>query len=225
MSKFRDIARQVKRRLTRQPESFLSRAKGIIHIGANTGQERVLYRHWNLNVIWIEPIPEVFQELEDNISDFNKQSAYQYLIVDKDNENYEFKIANNSGQSSSIFELKQHKDIWPDITFEKTINLSGITLPTFLENENIDIKDFDVLIIDTQGSELLVLKGAEPILSTIKFIQTEATDFEAYSNCCQLDDIDQYLYEHDFKQLSKKSFAQRNEGGSYYDVLYRNMKI
>jgi hypothetical protein len=43
--------------------SYLRKVRGVIHVGANEGQERDLYAAFGLNVIWIEPIPEVFQVL------------------------------------------------------------------------------------------------------------------------------------------------------------------
>ncbi len=223
MNKIRDIARQIKRKLTRQPEHFLTNASGVIHVGANLGQEKEHYRHYNLNVIWIEPIPEVFAELEKNISDFPKQHAYQYLVTDIDNKHYQFNIANNSGASSSILQFKEHKDIWPGVEYEKTIDLSSVTLTTLIEKENIDVSRFDTLIMDTQGTELLVLKGAGDLVNRFQFINTEAADFEAYEDCCQLDDLDQYLHHYNFKQVSKTEFATRDQGGKYYNVLYKNL--
>ena len=39
---------------------------------------------------------------------------------------------------------------------------------------------WDALVMDTQEPELLILKGAEPMLSQFKYIKTEAADFESY---------------------------------------------
>ena len=204
---------------------YLAGQKGVIHIGANLGQEKELYRYHNLDVIWIEPIPEVFSELEKNIEDYPKQKAYQHLITDKNGKEYQFNIANNNGASSSILDFNQHKDIWPGVEFEKQIKLTSITLSKFIDQELVDLSKYDTLIMDTQGSELLVLKGAENLLTKFKFIRTEAADFEAYKNCCQLSDLDEYLTNYNFKQISKTAFARRDQGGQYYDVTYQNLCI
>ena len=222
MKKLRNIARRIERLFAKPDKSFLSDAGGIIHVGANTGQERELYQHYGLNVIWIEPIPEVFKVLEDNIRDFPLQKAYQYLVTDENDKQYNFNIANNFGKSSSILELNQHKDIWPDVKYEREITLQSIRLPKLLENELIDIKKYNTLIMDTQGSELLVLKGANNVLKHFKYIKTEVCDFESYTGCCQLDGINQFLGENGFKPYSKDLFATREGGGSYYDVTYIN---
>jgi hypothetical protein len=41
--------------------SFLRKVNGLIHIGANIGQERAIYAEYDLRVAWIEPIPDVFE--------------------------------------------------------------------------------------------------------------------------------------------------------------------
>lgn len=150
----------------------------MIHVGANSGQERILYEKYGLRVVWIEPIPEVFETLKARIKRYPRQSAFQGLITDQDDLEYAFHVANNDGESSSILELKLHKDIWPEVSYDRTIILRGTTLISLLTREGIEASDYDALVMDTQGSELLVLKGAAPILHTFNFIKTEVTDFE-----------------------------------------------
>ena len=48
---------------TAEPDDFLRSCSGVIHVGANSGQERELYAQHGLNVVWIEPIPEVYTAL------------------------------------------------------------------------------------------------------------------------------------------------------------------
>jgi FkbM family methyltransferase len=207
--------------LSRNPNAYLRQISGIIHIGANTGQERELYAKHNLNVIWIEPIPEVFTQLEANLRTYPCQRALQYLVTDKDGGSYEFHISNNDGLSSSILELGQHRDIWPDVKYERHITLKGTTLASIVEREGIDLRNYDALVMDTQGSELLVLKGAARVLSGFTYIKTEAADFESYENCAKLAEIEVFLHSHGFRALHRKLFASRPGGGGYYDVIYK----
>ena len=41
-------------------------------------------------------------------------------------------------------------------------------------------------MLDTQGAELLVLKGAAGLLHRFQFIKVEAADFESYANGCRV---------------------------------------
>ncbi|MFC1841265.1 FkbM family methyltransferase [Thermodesulfobacteriota bacterium] len=204
-------------------EDFLLSVNGIVHVGANTGQERDVYKDYNLDVVWIEPIPEVFHVLEQNLEGYSRQRAFQYLITDMDDEEYKFNIASNEGESSSIFELNLHKDIWPSVTIERSIILESITLSSFVRKENITLNDYGALIMDTQGAELLVLKGAEKILNQFNYIKLEVADFEAYTGCCQLDEVDKYLFSIGFSEFSRHLFASRDSGGNYFDMVYKKM--
>ena len=78
-----------------------------------------------------------------------------------------------------------------------------------------------MLVIDTQGSELMVLKGAESILHHFIYIQTEVPDFEAYKGCCQLKDLQLFLNGMGYQEISRNKFATHPNGGSYYDVIFK----
>ncbi len=147
------------------PDKLLKKVKGVIHVGANTGQERELYAQYGLSVVWIEPIPEIFEKLQLNLVGIPKQIALEGLVTDQDDMEYHFHLANNNGASSSILDLNLHQDIWPEVGYEKTINLYSRKLSSLLNDNNINISEYDMLVIDTQGSELLVLKGAVTILA------------------------------------------------------------
>jgi len=210
--------------LSTRPNDFLKEVKGVIHVGANTGQERNIYRRFGLNVIWIEPLPGIFKMLTKNLEDFNEQLAYRYLVTDQDDKEYVFHITDNSGESSSIYELgSMSMDIWPTVRHHHDKTFNSITLPSLIKKENIDIDCYNALILDTQGSELLVLKGAESILSKFKYIQSEAADFELYIGCCQVKDLNAYLSLHKFQTMYNFAFARHKDGGLCMDILYKNM--
>jgi FkbM family methyltransferase len=205
-------------------DGVFDHARGIIHVGANTGQEREWYDQHGLDVVWIEPIPEVCARLRDNLRRYPDQRALEYLITDRDGREHQFNIANNDGESSSIFDLDQHKDIWPDVSYTRSITMTGITLASLVEREGIDMTRYNVLAMDTQGSELLVLKGARPILKHFDCVLTEAADFEIYKGCALLDEIDTLLREEGFCEKSKKRFAIHPNGGSCYNVVYERVR-
>jgi FkbM family methyltransferase len=225
--KIKAILRKERPIINRPLTSFYSKVSGVIHVGANTGQERDGYKDGGLKVIWIEPIPEIFNELSRNIQGYPNQKAIQGLVSDKDDVEYSFHIANNKGQSSSIFELKHHKDVWPSVGYEQTIKIKSKTLTSILKNLNIEeLSQYNALVLDTQGSELLVLKGATAILDNFKFIRVEVADFEAYEGCCQLSDIQAFLKPlgyYEYARFKTKRWKQRNKG--YYDIVYKRSRL
>jgi FkbM family methyltransferase len=224
-----DIPMRVINKLRRSlfpKDSFLKRIPGVIHIGANIGQEREHYASHGLNVVWVEPIPSVFEELRSNISGFANQRAFCCLLTAEHGKEYTFHISSNEGLSSSIFDLAKHREIWPDIHFTDEIHLTATTLARLIDVEQIDLRGYGALVLDTQGSELLVLRGAIPVLKRFRFIKVEVADFEAYTGCCQLVELTEFMHQHGFVLSRKDLFATTQDGsGRYYDVLYRRCRL
>ena len=205
----------------RERDKYLRQVTGLVHVGANLGQERHLYADHDLEVLWVEPIPEIFARLCQNLAGFPKQAAIQALVTDRDGRLHDLNIANNDGGSSSILEFKLHRDIWPEVEYTGKIELRSITLPTLFRENRLDPGRYQALVMDTQGSELMVLEGAVPLLDGLRFIATEAADFEAYAGCCQVADIDRFMTGHGFAKRSSQRFARHPAGGAYYEILYR----
>lgn len=204
--------------------SFLRKVSGVIHVGANEGQERFEYERHGLNIIWFEPIPEVFDKLISNISSFPKQKAFNFLLSSDDFQEYEFKVSNFDGGSSSIFDLAGHSEIWPSIHYIQTIKIKSRSLSSVILEQGIAMKDYQALVMDAQGAELLVLRGAEKILNCFRYIKLEASDFELYAGGCLLEDLTNYLNQHGFSIERQIKFAEQAGKGNCYNVLYRNMK-
>lgn len=209
-----------KRLVRPDQDRFLRKAKGVVHVGANTGQERAEYATHNLPVLWIEPIPSVFAELKENLRAFPNQLAIQALVTDVDGNDYEFKVASNGGASSSILDLKLHKDIWPEVHYVETIALKSVTLASLFRESGFSPGNYDALVMDTQGSELLVLQGAGNLLSGFRFIKTEVADFEAYAGCCLLEEVEAFMLANGFIESSRAKYATRPDGGTYFNVVY-----
>lgn len=206
------------------PAPFQSKARGVIHVGGNSGQERFLYADHGLNVAWVEAIPKMFEQLNENVRLLPNQRAFLYLLTDQDGKEYQFHIANNEGQSSSIFELGKHKEMWPEIDYKDSIVLVSSTLTSFVTREKLDLNEYDALVLDTQGAEMLILKGGAEILPHFRFITVEVPDFEAYEGCCLLSEMDEFMKCAGFHSRERKPFKSVPKVGTYYDVTYERTK-
>lgn len=157
--------------------------KGVIHVGAHRGEE--IEEHLSLGakkIIWIEANPDVYSELINNIGNDNRAEHYFFndLCSDVNGVKEKFNIiygpdasymSGNKG-CSSILEPIGRFESWK----RKTIVLPTTTLDTLLYLNQFNIKDFDLLEIDTQGAELHVLRGAKNTLKKIKYVSIEVTD-------------------------------------------------
>jgi FkbM family methyltransferase len=209
------------RRLRPDPNDYLRSCSGIIHIGANTGQERDTYAGYRLPVIWIEPLPTQFEQLKQNIKAHPNQIAINALITDRDDISTILHISNNDGLSSSILDLSLHRDIWPDVHYVSDIAVNSVRLQTAISRAGLDISNYDALVMDTQGSELLILRGLGEDITHFQYIKTEAADFESYTGCATVSEISEFLISsYGYRLLRKDRFAQRDAGGSYFDLLF-----
>jgi FkbM family methyltransferase len=195
----------------------------IVHIGANTGQERFLYEGRQLAVIWIEPIPSIFKQLQMNVAGMKGQAAYEYLLHEHDDLEIELNISSNNGESSSILPLGEHQKIWPKVSYVGFLKLRTTRFDTMMKKECLKIVDQAALVLDTQGSELLVLRGCGTLLSQFRYVKVEAADFESYVGCCTVDQIDELMENMGFRAQQRNCFAEAPSVGRYYDILYKNI--
>lgn len=212
--------RVLKQLFRKDPDRFLWKVRGVIHVGANAAQERMLYADKLLQVVWIEPLADVFRLLQGNIKDLPSQIGINALVGERDGEKTTFYVSPGTRAASSIFPLKEVTEIWPDVTFESERVMITKTLPTLLAENNINLSDFQCLILDTQGSELMILRGAESILHVFDYIKLEVANFEAYSGCATLPQVTDYLLSLGFEEFSRRCFASSGER-KYYDIVYR----
>ncbi len=114
-----------------------------------------------------------------------------------------------------------HRDIWPEVTFTHDVELVSSTLDEIVDQAGMDFAGPGALVMDTQGSELLVLQGASKLLREVLFLKVEAADFESYLGCATEADLTSYLGDRDFRLLLKTPFAQHPAGGHYYELFFR----
>ncbi|HET7378364.1 MAG TPA: FkbM family methyltransferase [Anaerolineae bacterium] len=192
---------------------------GVIHVGANAGQECIQYAKHDLNVLWIEPLPDVFARLQKNIKAYPKQKALNYLVGDDDDKLVTMHLCDNHGLSSSIMDFAKHPKYYPTVHFTRDIQVKMWTLDTIMKNENIDASLYDGMVVDVQGSEALVLKGATETLEGMKRVQVESANFELYKDYPTEQQLGGVLAGYGMKEISRAVF---NDFGAAkcFDIVY-----
>ena len=197
----------------------LNDVNSVLHVGAQFGQERLMYDMHGLDVTWIEAFRDSYLKLSLNIKPYKNQRAIQALITQNDEESVLFNVASNEGASSSILQLHLHKAAWKEIVFERQVNMKSVSLPTLLESVEIQTSKC-LLVLDTQGSELMILKGGKEIISKFKYILVECADFEAYKGGGTYDSISKFMNENNLKEVDFETFASIEGVGNYMNVLF-----
>ena len=177
---------------------ILKRPGGVLHIGGSFGQEAREYADYGLKVIWIEGLPEVFQNLEQNISEYPHQIAFNALLG-ANSGIAKFNLTSNGFMSSSLYRLDpiaaaqyNYKEL--DSVELNLVRLDELFTPDIL----IGMSHW---VIDVQGAELEVLKGAGALLRFCSTLEVEGSNYEVYKSAPLLQSIEEFLNEAGFIRL------------------------
>jgi FkbM family methyltransferase len=193
----------------------------IFDIGAHNGSSIIRFSNlFNSCAIYsFEPNVEMFKKLEAEFSD-SKVNLFNKGLDEKPG-NSRFNIHKTSTGSSSILQFKN------DTKFSKKRNLYNNTEIVKIETTTLDlftkkheISKIDILKIDTQGTELEVLKGSRSLLEqeAIDIIEMEIIIAEVYEKQHCWSEIISYL-----SDLNYHLIALSNDGRFYnlgpFDLL------
>lgn len=199
---------------------MLRHCRRIIHIGANHGQERDTYARYGLEVLWIEALPEVHTQLAQHIAAYPRQSSVCALLTDVDGEDIKFNVTSNNAESSSIYPFKEDGSPWPDVVPVHSVHLRSTRLDSLLHQMGTEPNHYDGAVLDVQGAELRVLKGCGPYLNHWRWVQCEATDFQAYENSCQLSEIESFMDAQGFTLVKKICFSTLPGIGNSFELFF-----
>ncbi len=173
--------------------------KGVIHIGASLGQEAEDYANNGIkNMVFIEAIPEIFEQLKNNVARYGA-IAINACVSDVDDQEVEFNVASNEAQSSSLFEFDQHTMEHPTVTFVDKIKLTTKRMDTILKENNIDITQYDMVACDLQGAELLAMKSFGDLLTNFKIAYLEVNERPMYKGIPLIGEVDEYMAKYGFE--------------------------
>ena len=204
-----------------EPLISLAKAKGVLHLGAHKGQEADIYQWLGKKVIWIEAIPRIFDQLKDNLYFYDNQEAYCLLLGDADNVKKSFFISNNDSASSSLFKFSKNTldgkyFSHTKLKIKDQIILEMSKLDSFIKKNDINISEYNHWIIDVQGAELLVLKGAENCLKFCDSLLIEVSKVDIYQGGVLWPELKDWLIERKFYPITEPT-------EDHLDILFRKL--
>lgn len=177
--------------------------RGVLHIGANLGQEAEDYSRLGLEVIWVEADPQLFALLRDNISSRDRQTAYLCLAAEEDGREVDFHIASNGGGSSSVlgFDTERFAREWPGVKEVTSVCLRTCRLDTLFTREGCDLSGVNLVVADVQGYELPVLRGLGRLLDGFDIIISEVNWAPVYQGATKPYQLEAFLLNRGFTRL------------------------
>jgi len=189
--------------------------RGVIHIGAHEGQEMQEYQVMGADkVLFVEANPSVFERLKLHIAGIPNVWVANCAIS---NQNGTVNLRVNShDMSSSILPLKLHKEIYPGMLEVNQVTVTSKTLDSLMQESPLNSSEFNILVIDIQGAELLALQGAKETLKYIDAISTEVNCEELYEGCALIDQVDDFLKEYGFERVAVATPSHPSWGDAFY---------
>lgn len=176
---------------------------GVVHVGAHFGQEVPEYKRMGAKkIILIEPQAHCIDRL-NKLQDVTVVHSACGSVI---GEMTMYTSDQNEGQSNSLLRPKLHEKQHPEIKFTGSITVPVVPL------DMIAPADCDMLVMDVQGYELEVLRGAQESLKNFKWVYTEVNRDETYEGCARVEEIDAFLS--DFQRVETSWL------GIWGDALY-----
>jgi FkbM family methyltransferase len=195
--------------------------KGVLHLGASTGQERDAYdTYCKGKVMWVEAIPRVYLDLQQNIKPYPQQTAHNACLSNVDGDEVVFNVSNNESQSSSILELGVHALIHPEVHYIEQIAMKTQRVDTLLKD--VDVSTINFLNVDLQGAEHLAIEGMGDLIKNIDYALLEVNMKETYKGCMLIEELDYFMLQRGFERVETGEWVAE----TWTDALYiRKYKI
>jgi FkbM family methyltransferase len=168
-------------------KQFLPAVDGVIHIGAHRGEELPLYRQAKLRrKLLVEPIPQFAEALRKEAS----VEVVERVVTTLPDATVPFFITTRSTGSSRLTPL-QHK------VFE-AISVRTITLDRLMRDYSADGERY-LLVVDTEGSELDVLRSGEAWFDRFPVLIVELNTEYRFAYMALRDAIVSWLFERGYR--------------------------
>lgn len=188
-------------------KSYLPTACITVEAGAFNGKDTlILSNFWPQGTVHaFEPVPDIFQLLQNNTIMCPNVHCYPYALSDTNGHSpfHVARFAKNSDNPCPAGSLLRPKErlALSDITYTEVIQVPTITLDRWSEHYAVDRVDF--LWLDMQGFALNVLKASPRILSKAKVLYLEVEFVEAYQGQYQYEEVKSWLQKAGFTMIAR----------------------
>ena len=201
----------------------------IIDAGANVGQFALAAaKRFPLAEIYcFEPVPDVYEILENNVKKNPKIHVYNGAVGDISGKIQFYR--NDYTPASSVMaiqgDLKDHNRMNCEAKNTQAIEVDIFELDNLFLTFAIDIEKPVLLKLDVQGYEKKVLQGAVKALECVDYIALEATFVKLYENQPLFDELHAMMHEINFELVAPLDVnIGINNSIVEMDMLYRRMK-
>tara|TARA_B100000287_G_scaffold126129_1_gene118245 strand:+ start:1116 stop:1763 length:648 start_codon:yes stop_codon:yes gene_type:complete len=193
----------------------------ILDIGAHTGQFHGWARvYWPESFIYMIEANSVHESSLDRLSMISGNTKYEIAALGDEEREVTFYTRSDKPhtEGNSYYKEANYWDI-PQLVQENTMTLQK------LDDIFKDRYVFDLIKIDTQGSELDILKGGKDLVSKSKAVILEVAYIEYNLGAPSSDEVIEYMRDIGFE--NKMSIGEHYEGKdvSQKDLLFLSKEL
>jgi FkbM family methyltransferase len=196
-------------------KKYSIKANGCIHVGAHHAQEHADYVAAGIKrFVYIEPCAATFNVLKNKFAAHHHIQLFNVACGEVECEQVMYTGSQNEGQSNSLLKMQKHLQIHPGITLPNT----ELVTVKRLDSLGLANKGYQLMVMDCQGFEGRVLKGAAETLKQVDYVYTEVNRDAVYEGCTMVDELDELL--NVFDRVETGQWV----GGMWSDALYIRRK-
>tara|TARA_B100002052_G_C15833359_1_gene576550 strand:+ start:327 stop:1049 length:723 start_codon:yes stop_codon:yes gene_type:complete len=199
----------------------------FLDVGAHRGESiKIFKKYFELNKIFaFEPSSENFDKLKNEIKNIKNLKIFNIALGEKSGF-IDFKDHYDS-QSSTIVDINENSNYFKKKNFylnffSKNKNFYSKSkvkidrMDNILKKENI--KNIDLIKIDTEGYDFYVIKGLGEMIKNVKYIYFEHHFHNMLNKNYTYFEVDKYLRNNNFKKVFKSKMFFRKT----LEYIYRN---
>jgi len=172
-------------------QRYRLKIKGVVQIGSHWAEEHDVYKQLGIKkIVYVEPCKDAFEKMVakmDAIGD--SPIMYKVACGETEAEMEMYVSHNNQGQSNSLLKPLLHLEQHREVVFTDKEIVKVVPLDKLLFDRN----EYNLLVLDCQGFEGQILKGATDTLQYIDCIYTECNRGQTYEGNMEIEEMDKYL--------------------------------
>ena len=165
----------------------------VVHVGAHLGEEVDAYRrHGARRIVLVEAGPANVAALRARFGTDADVEILHAAATDRDGVEHLLLHTNRRGEteSASLLPMKRLGEIVTTLRTEEAVEVPAARLDTLLERAAVDPAAIHLLVLDVQGAEAHVLRGAPRALAGVRALLTEVALIDLYEGAALESEIE-----------------------------------
>ena len=192
--------------------------RGVIHVGANEGQEMHWYlSHKLLPMVCFEPHPDAYNRLVEKWSGWSDDVTFVNCALGNEDGELTMRVPEDGDdeKTSSLIPIPTPGHGWTEVPMADVLRVPVRRFDSWAKESGVYLEAYNALAIDVQGMELQVLEGFGDLLQHFEFLAVEVSRVPVYEGEPSADEV--------IAWLAERGYHQETPVEDHLDVLFRKI--